>query len=134
MIDEIHAEDAAPPGGHYSHAVRANGFVFISGVLPVPATGLKEALSSFDEQTEIVFENLDAILRAAGCERSDVAKVTVYVVGVEHWPTFDARYATFFGNARPARAVVPVPELHHGFSVEVELTAIDIRRHEGQST
>jgi 2-iminobutanoate/2-iminopropanoate deaminase len=134
MIDEVYAEDAAPPGGHYSHAVRANGFVFVSGVLPVPATGLEKTLGSFDEQIEAVFANLDAVLRAAGCERSDVAKVTVYVVGIEHWPAFDAQYAAFFGDVRPARAVVPVPELHHGFSVEVELTAIDSRRHDGQST
>lgn len=124
-VQPIFAADAASPGGHYSQAVRANGFVFVSGVLPVPTGGKTVEVGSFDEQTRTVFQNLAAILNAAGCDRADVAKVTVYVVGIEHWPAFDAQYAVFFGSARPARAVVPVPELHHGYALEVELVASD---------
>jgi 2-iminobutanoate/2-iminopropanoate deaminase len=50
-------------------------------------------------------------------------KVTVYIVGVELWPAFNTIYAELMGEARPARAVVPVPELHHGYLVEIEATA-----------
>ncbi|CDF95101.1 Translation initiation inhibitor [Pseudomonas sp. SHC52] len=64
-----------------------------------------------------------AILDAAGCTTSDLVKVTVYVAGVKHWPAFDKIYAETMGNHRPARAVVPVPELHHGYLVEIEAVA-----------
>ena len=50
-------------------------------------------------------------------------RVTAYVVGIENWPVFDRIYAELFGEARPARAVVPVPELHHGYLVEIEAVA-----------
>ena len=54
---------------------------------------------------------------------ADLVKVTVYVAGVEHWPAFDRVYAAALGEHRPARAVVPVPELHHGYLVEIEAIA-----------
>ena len=49
--------------------------------------------------------------------------MTVYVAGVQHWPAFDQVYAELLGSHRPARAVVPVPELHHGYLVEIEALA-----------
>ena len=124
MIDIVQATDAAPPGGHYAHAVRAQGFVFVSGILPVQPDGTI-LTAEFDAQIGAVLSNFDAVLRAARCARSDVAKVTVYVTDIDTWPTFDAAYAAFFGDHRPARAVVPVPTLHHGCGLELEATAVE---------
>ena len=53
--------------------------------------------------------------------------MTVYVVGIEHWPAFDRLYARYLGEHRPARAVVPVPVLHHGYLIEIEAIARDLQ-------
>jgi 2-iminobutanoate/2-iminopropanoate deaminase len=49
--------------------------------------------------------------------------MTVYIVGIENWPAFDSLYAEALGSAKPARSVVPVPELHHGYLIEIEAIA-----------
>src|SRR6185437_13363082 len=95
-------EGMAAPGGHYSHAVAANGFVYVSGQLPIARDGTKLADASFEQQAEQVLNNVDAALTAAG----------------------NAIYAKWIGSSRPARAVVPVPELHYGFKIEIEAVAL----------
>jgi enamine deaminase RidA (YjgF/YER057c/UK114 family) len=70
-----------------------------------------------------VFAQCEKVLRAAGCGFGDVVQCTAYIVGVEHWPAFNAAYAQVFGSHKPARAVVPVPRLHYGFLVELQLVA-----------
>ena len=114
---------SAPPGGHYSHAVSAGGFVFVSGQLPVRADGSKDASLSFADQSRQVLANVKAALEAAGARLEDVVKVTVYVSSIEGWADFNAVYAEVFGAHRPARAVVPVGPLHYGFAVEVDAVA-----------
>ena len=108
--------------GHYSHATQVDGLLFISGQLPVPADG-SPASADLPGQARVALSNLLAILRDAGGGPRDLAKVTVYLVGIEHWDAFNKVYAEMMGAARPARAVVPVPALHHGFLVEVEAIA-----------
>lgn len=116
--------DLAPPRGHYSHAVRAAGLVFVSGELPVAADGRLLNDASFEEQARQVLANVGAALRAAGSSVDKLVQVRVYVTDVEQWPAFNAIYAAWCGDARPARVVVPVPQLHYGFQVEVEATAL----------
>lgn len=77
----------------------------------------------FEQQARQALNNLLAIASAGGATPSSVLKVTAYIVGIEHWSDFNRVFAEVFGDARPARAVVPVPELHHGFLVEVEALA-----------
>jgi 2-iminobutanoate/2-iminopropanoate deaminase len=112
------------PGGHYSHAVVANGMVFVSGQLPVTATGEKLVDASFDEQARQVLANVQAILEGCGSGIQHLVQVRVYVDGIDNWPAFNAIYAAWAGEARPARAVVPVTGLHYGFKVEVEAVAL----------
>ena len=119
----IHSADAAAPGGHYSQAIAHAGVVYVSGQLPVRANGEHSADQPFEIQASIALDNLLAILRAAGLSPRDLLKVTVYVVGIEHWPAFDRMYANYLGDHRPARAVVPVPVLHHGYLIEIEAVA-----------
>jgi 2-iminobutanoate/2-iminopropanoate deaminase len=116
--------DLARPGGHYSHAVRAGGFVFVAGQLPVAPDGRKLNQEPFEGQARQVLANVDAALRSAGSSIDKLVQVRVYVTDIGHWPEFNAIYAEWAGAARPARAVVPVPLLHHGFLVEVEATAL----------
>jgi len=122
-IERIAPADAAPPGGHYAPATAWRDLLFVSGQLPVRPDGTHTADRPFEEQARQVLANLFAVLRAGGSSPERVLKVTVYVAGVEHWPAFNRLYAEAFGDAKPARAVVPVPELHHGYLVEVEAIA-----------
>ncbi|WP_455914869.1 RidA family protein [Pseudomonas syringae] len=126
-LDIIHTPDAAAPGGHYSQAVAYGGVVYVSGQLPVRANGEHSADQPFEVQASIALDNLIAILREAGLGPGDLLKVTVYVVGIEHWPAFDRLYARYLGEHRPARAVVPVPVLHHGYLIEIEAIARDLQ-------
>lgn len=118
----IQARGLPEPAGHYSQAVEANGLVFVSGILPQHGV-VDPTIDTFEDQCESVFAQCEKILQAAGCGFDDVVQCTVYLVGIAQWPAFNAIYARVFGAHKPARAVVPVPELHFGFSVEVQMVA-----------
>jgi reactive intermediate/imine deaminase len=121
-MELVQSPELPAPAGHYSQAVIARGLVFVSGVLPALAT-VDPAGASFDDQCASVFEQCEKVLRAAGCTLADVVQCTAYIADVAQWPAFNAAYARVFGAHKPARAVVPVPALHHGFLVEVQLVA-----------
>ena len=114
----------APPGGHYSHAVTANGFVFVSGELPIAPDGTKLNEAPFEHQAQQVLDNVADALKAAGSSIAGLTQVRVYVTDIEAWLAFNTLYAAWAGAARPARAVVPVPKLHYGFKIEVEAVAV----------
>ncbi|MBL8188406.1 MAG: RidA family protein [Acidobacteria bacterium] len=119
----VETSNAPKPGGHYSQAVIHNGLIYISGQLPIdPVTGEKK-LGSIEEQTEQVLANLRAIVEAAGSNMNRMLKTTIYVSDIEHWGKVNEIYARTFGEHRPARAVVPVKDLHYGFKIEVEAIA-----------
>lgn len=112
------------PGGHYSHAVVANGFVFVSGQLPITPEGVKLTGAPFDAQVEQVLANVEAVLIGAGSSVAQLAQVRVYLDSIDNWPAFNAIYARWAGSARPARAIVPTGPLHFGLQVEVEAVAL----------
>jgi len=120
-MESIQSPELPAPAGHYSQAVAAGGLVFVSGILPARDKVAPEA--SFEAQCGSVFAQCEQVLRAAGCGFGDVVQCTVYLAGVEHWPAFNGIYARVFGEHKPARAVVPVPALHHDFLVEIQLVA-----------
>jgi 2-iminobutanoate/2-iminopropanoate deaminase len=114
----------AAPGGHYSHAITAGGFVFVSGQLPIAPDGAKLADASFERQAQQVLDNVAHALTGAGSSIAKLTQVRVYVTDIADWPAFNALYAKWAGSARPARCVVPVPQLHYGFKIEVEAVAV----------
>jgi reactive intermediate/imine deaminase len=114
----------APPGGHYSHAVTANGFVFVSGELPIAPDGTKLNDAPFEQQAQQVLDNVAHALKGAGSSIDKLTQVRVYVTDIAAWPAFNTLYAKWAGNARPARCVVPVPQLHYGFKIEIEAVAV----------
>jgi 2-iminobutanoate/2-iminopropanoate deaminase len=123
-IDTI-ATDAAPKAiGPYAQGVKANGFVYTSGQIPLdPATGnLVEG--SFEDQVHRVFANLQAILTSAGTDFSRVVKATVYVTDLGNFQTLNTIYAGYFGDHKPARTTVEVPALPKGATVEIDLIAL----------
>jgi 2-iminobutanoate/2-iminopropanoate deaminase len=123
MLASVFTPQAPSPAGHYSQAIVHNGTVYVAGQLPIdPGTGEKK-LGSIEEQTEQALKNVAAILEAAGSDLMHVLKVTVYISDIEQWGKVNAVYARFFGTHKPARAVVPTRELHHGFMIEIEAVA-----------
>ena len=124
MPKPIQPAGLATPGGHYSHAVVANGFVFVSGQLPIAADGTKRVDATFTEQAAQVLDNVRIALEAAGSGVERLVQVRVYVDDLANWPAFNGVYAAWAGSAKPARAVVPTGPLHFGFKVEVEAVAL----------
>lgn len=122
-IKIIKTDKAAPAGGHYVQATEFNGQLYISGQLPVTKDGKHTFHEPFEIQARQALENLLGILEAAGGKPSHLLKVTVYLVGVVHWPAFNLIYAEMLGDTKPARSVVPVPELHHGYLIEIDAIA-----------
>lgn len=119
----ISTPDCPPPAGHYSQGVVHGGLVYVSGMLAVDPKSGEKRLGSAAEQTRLALTNVDAVLRAAGSNRDRVLKCTCYVADIALWPEVNAAYAEFFGDHKPARAVVPTRELHYGFLVEIECVA-----------
>ncbi|MCB2167974.1 MAG: Rid family detoxifying hydrolase [Deltaproteobacteria bacterium] len=122
-MKDVRTNDAPKPAGHYSQAIVHDGLVYVSGQLPIDPKREEKYGGSIEEQTEQALRNLDAILKKANSDRHHVLKVTVYVSDIALWARVDAVYARFFGDHRPARAVVPTRELHFGFQIEIEAIA-----------
>ncbi len=125
MIYPISTNKAATPAGHYSQAITYNGLVFVSGQLPVTASGEK-INGSIEEQARQVLDNVKAILEAAGSDLNNVLKSTVYISDISLWGKVNEIYGEYFGSHKPARAVVPTKELHYGFLIEMEVIASQV--------
>jgi 2-iminobutanoate/2-iminopropanoate deaminase len=122
-IEKISTSEAPVPAGHYSQAVVHNGLVYVSGQLPVGPRSGERRVGPIEEQTERVLRNVEAILVAAGSGLDRVLKMTIYVSDIALWPAVNETFARVMGAHRPARAVVPVKELHYGYQIEVEAVA-----------
>ncbi|MHB1313224.1 MAG: RidA family protein [Gemmatimonadaceae bacterium] len=123
----IHTTDAPTPAGHYSQAMVHGGCVYVAGQLPIVPGQKDHRVGSIEEQTQQVFANIGAVLRAAGSDLSRLLQVTVYISDMALWGRFNVAYAAIMGEHRPARAVVPVNALHYGYQVEVQvIAAVDV--------
>jgi len=117
--------DKAPAAiGPYSQAIRAGGFVFVSGQIPIdPATG-EFVAGGIGEQTERVLQNLSAVLEAAGSGLDRVVKTTVFLADMKEFAAMNDVYAKFFTGAPPARATVAAAGLPRDARVEIEAVAL----------
>ncbi|GAB3932215.1 RidA family protein [Larkinella terrae] len=124
MIQLIETPNAPLAAGHYAQATVWNDLIFVSGQLPIHPVTKEKLTGPIDEQTRQVLENVKAILEAAGSDLSHVLKTTVYIADIALWDQVNAIYAVFFGDHKPARAVVPTNKLHYGFLIEIEAIAV----------
>ena len=115
----IYPEGQPAPAGHYAPGVRHGDLLFISGQLPGPGDPPSVA-ADIAAQATAAMSALLRVVSAAGGTPADLVKITVYLVGIDHWTAFDTACRTMLGDARPARAIVPVPALHHGYLVEID--------------
>ncbi len=115
---------AAPKAiGPYSQAIEANGMLFISGQIPIdPGTG-KIIEGDISEQTEQVMKNIDAILKEAGLDFSNVVKSTCLLSDMDNFAAMNAVYGRFYPENPPARAAYGVVKLPLGALIEIETIA-----------
>lgn len=120
MRKTVMADKGPVPAGPYSHAVVANGFVFISGQGPVnPETGAMP--DAFADQVRQTFKNVQTILEAAGSSLENVVKVNAYLTDLTRFAEFNDVYKEFFQDDPPARTTVATALL--GILVEVDCIA-----------
>ena len=123
--DAVRTENAPAPfqGAPYSQAIKANGFVFVSGQLSL-LPGQKELKGGdIAEQTEQVFANLRAILEEAGSSLDQLVKTTVFLQNLDDFAGMNEVYARHVGGTPPARSTVEVAKLPSGALVEIEAIA-----------
>jgi len=121
----VRTERAPAPfqGAPYSQAIKAGGFVFVSGQLALAPGASEMAGSTIGEQTEQVFDNLEAILAEAGSGLDRIVKTTVFLTDLDDFPGMNEVYARRVGESPPARATVEVGALPSGALVEIEAIA-----------
>ena len=124
MRERIQTDKAPAAIGPYSQAIRAGGFVFVSGQIPIdPATG-DFVKGGVGEQTQRILQNLSAVLEAAGSSIDQVVKTTVFLADMKEFAQMNEVYATFFKGAPPARATVAAAGLPRDARVEIEAVAL----------
>jgi len=110
------------PKGHYSPGIEHEGLVFVSGQLPMDLETREPFAGDIETQTELALRNVEAVLQAAGSDLQHVVQFTIYVSDIELWGAVNKKYAEVMGEHRPARAIVPVKDLH--FDTKIEIQAI----------
>lgn len=118
----IQPADQPTPKGHYSPGFEHNGFIFVSGQLPMDLKTRTPFTGSIEEQTELALRNVEAVLHEAGSDLNHVLQMTIYVSDIELWDAVNKTYVRVMGDHRPARAVIPVKDLH--FDTKIEIAAI----------
>jgi 2-iminobutanoate/2-iminopropanoate deaminase len=127
-MKEIIATENAPKAiGSYSQAVRLNGFVFLSGQIPLDPQSGELVTGSIQVQTARVLENLKAVLQAARLSFDHVVKTTVFVKDLADFPHINEVYGRYFGTNPPARSTVEVSRLPRDARVEIEAIAVENR-------
>ena len=124
MKVKVQTEGAPAAIGPYSQAIKVNGFVFVSGQIPIdPATGQFVA-GGIQEQTEQVLKNLSGVLAAAGSSLEQVVKTTVFLADMKDFSSMNEVYGKFFTDVAPARATVAAAGLPRDARVEIEAIAL----------
>lgn len=124
MRQRIQTDKAPAAIGPYSQAIKAGGFVFVSGQIPTdPQTG-EFVAGGITEQTDQVLKNLRAVLEAAGSGLDQVVKTTVFLADMKEFSGMNEVYATYFTGPPPARATVAAAGLPRDARVEIEAVAL----------
>jgi len=124
MKNVVLTDRGPKPIGPYSQAIKANGFVYVSGQIALdPKTGgfLGADVAA---QTERVLENLKAILEASGAPLNHVVKTTVYLKNMDDFAAMNEVYARYFTLSPPARSTVQVARLPKDALVEIDVVAV----------
>ena len=125
-VKYIQPQSQPQPKGHYSPGIEHDGLIYVSGQLPMDLVTREPFAGDIATQTELALRNVEAVLHAAGSDLQHVLQMTIYVSDIELWGKVNEVYARVMGEHRPARAIVPVKELH--FDTKIEIQAIAARK------
>lgn len=125
MKDRVHTDDAPKAIGPYSQAIKANGFIFASGQIPLDPATMQIVEGGIREQTERVMNNLEAVLQAAGSSLEGVVKTTVFLKDLTDFAEMNEVYGSFFKQTPPARSTVEVARLPRDVRVEIDVIALE---------
>jgi 2-iminobutanoate/2-iminopropanoate deaminase len=120
----IHTEKAPAPIGPYSQAVKANGFLFVSGQVAIDPATNEIVISSTANETHQVMKNIEAILKEANLTFQHVVKISIFLSDMSLFTEVNEVYATYFEGDFPARETVAVKTLPKNVNVEISVTAI----------
>jgi reactive intermediate/imine deaminase len=121
VAKEIISTDQAPQAiGTYSQAVKCGGSVYLSGQIPLIPETMELVEGDIEAQIRRVFDNLQAVARAAGGSLADVVKLNVFLTDLAHFPTVNQVMAEYFSEPFPARAAIGVAALPKGAAVEMD--------------
>jgi len=124
MIERLSPPGVAAPRGPYSPAVRAGGFIYVSGQVPVDPLTNHAVTGDVKAETRQVLSNIQRILEGCGASMADVVKCGVFLTDVKDFAAMNEVYAEFFGNAKPARTTIAVAALPlPGAKVEIDAVA-----------
>jgi 2-iminobutanoate/2-iminopropanoate deaminase len=123
-MESIQTDRAPQAIGPYSQAIKANGFIFASGQIPLDPATMRIVEGGIEEQTGRVLDNLKAVLEAAGSSLDRVVKTTVYLSDMGEFAAMNEIYARYFGATKPARATVQVARLPRDVKVEIDVVAL----------
>lgn len=124
MIERLSPPGVAAPRGPYSPAVRAGGYIYVSGQIPVDPVTNQTVLGDVKTETRQVLSNIQRILEGCGASLSDVVRCGVFLVDVKDFAAMNEVYAEFFGTAKPARTTIAVAALPlPGAKVEIDAVA-----------
>ncbi|HEY8382190.1 MAG TPA: Rid family detoxifying hydrolase [Microvirga sp.] len=115
---------APRPLGPYSQGIRAAGLVFVSGQLPLDASGALVGPGDIRAQAQAALANMDAVLRAAGSSSAEVVKTTVFLTDLDDFAGMNEVYAAHFAPPYPARSTVEIGRLPNGMLIEIECVAL----------
>jgi 2-iminobutanoate/2-iminopropanoate deaminase len=124
-VKEVIATDRGPKAiGPYSQAIRANGFVFVSGQIPLDPVTQQLVVGDIHVQTERVLENLKGIVEAAGSSLDKVVRATVFLADMNEFAAMNEVYGRYFRSQPPARSTVQVSRLPRDVRVEIDVIAL----------
>lgn len=124
MREVINSKKAPAAIGPYSQAVKVNGFLFISGQLPMDPETMEIVDGDIQQQTKQSIENIKAILEEAGLNLNNVIKTTVFIKDMEDFSKINEVYGSYFNENKPARACIEVARIPKDAGVEIEAIAI----------
>ena len=124
MIEPVSTDRGPKAIGPYSQAIRANGFVFLSGQIPLDPNTQEVVDGDVAAQTERVLENLKGVVEAAGSSIQRVVKTTVFLVDMNDFAAMNEVYSRYFTTHKPARSTVQVSRLPKNVRIEIDLIAL----------
>lgn len=127
MSKEFLATKQAPPAvGAYSQGVKAKAgeIIFVSGQLPVDLESGELSTGDIAKETKMCLKNIEEVVKAGGATKEDIVKVNLFVKDMEDFAVINATYAEFFGDHKPARALVEVARLPKDSNIEIEAVAV----------